>query len=235
MNYINLKIAQFKKDYRHIICAVITLLSLGAGFLFPNSLPRLAETVRDIFTSLAYYVVGLFTREENPIYATVTDIQSWKFCDQIWEPLKILPYTWEEFQELWAAYWEVFFTKENFESYFTYLGDVFFYLSRFMLIVLPLVIALILKMNGYKDKYCTERNLESKQLKSFKRFQFKCIYPVIAWCKDFVTFLKENSVYTSTWLVLWCLHFNVFSMIIAFIAYYLYFVASWDLISLFTK
>ena len=235
MKYIKRKIADFKRDYRHIICVVITLLSIGAGFLFPNSLPRLAEAVRDLFTSLAYYVVGLFTREENPIHVTVTDPQAWQFCDDLWKPIKLLPDTWQEFQALWKTYWEVFFSKENIENYLVFLGDVFFYFSRFLLILMPLVMVLVLQINSYKDKRCNIRNLESKQLKGFKRFQFGCIYPVIAWCKDFATFLKENSIYGSTWLVLWCLHFNIFSMVIGFIAYYLYFVASWDLVSLFTQ
>lgn len=235
MNYIKSKIAQFKKDYRHIICAVITLLSFALGFLFPNSLPRLAETVRDVAISFAYYIAELFFRDGNPINATVTQIQEWQFAEQIWEPIRIFPETWEEFQLLWRNYWEVFFSVENFKRYLTFVGDLFYYLSRIMLVILPLVLVVILQINSYKDKRCNARNLESKQLKSFKRFQFKRIYPVIAWCKDFVAFLKENSVYTSTWLVLWCLHFNIFSMVIGFIAYYLYFVASWDLVSLFTQ
>ena len=235
MKYIKRKIADFKRDYRHIICVVITLLSIGAGFLFPNSLPRLAETVRDLFTSLAYYVVGLFTREENPIHATVTDPQSWQFCEDLWKPIKFLPDTWEEFQALWKAYWEVFFSKENIENYLSFLGDVFFYFSRFLLILMPLVMVLVLQINSYKDKRCNIRNLESKQLKKFKGFQFKHVYPVIAWFKDFATFLKVNSIYVSTWLVLWCLHFNIFSIFVGFLAYYLYFVASWDVVSLFAQ
>ena len=235
MNYIKIKIAQFKRDYRHIICAVITLISLGLGFLFPNSLPRLAETVRDVAMSFIYYIAELFFRDGNPVNATVTQMQEWQFAEQIWEPIRIFPETWEEFQLLWSNYWEVFFSAENFERYLTFVGDLFYYFSRIMLVILPLVLVVILQINSYKDKRCNVRNLESKQLKGFKRFQFKRIYPVIAWCKDFVAFLKENSVYTSTWLVLWCLHFNIFSMVIGFIAYYLYFVASWDLVSLFTQ
>ena len=235
MNYIKIKIGQFKKDYRHIICTVITLLSLFLGFLFPNSLPRFAESVRDLFTSLAYYIVGLFVRGENPIHATVTDLQSWEFAEQIWEPIKLFPDTWEEFQVLWIKYWEVFLSKENFELYLAFVGDLLYYFSRILLVLLPFVLVVILQINSYKEKRCNIRNLESKQLKGFKRFQFERIYPVIAWCKDFASFLKENSIYCSTWLVLWCMYFNIFSMVIGFVAYYLYFVASWDLISLFTQ
>ena len=228
-------VARFKRDYRHIICSVITLVSFGFGFLFPNSLPRLAETVRDFFTSLAYYAVGLFVREDNPIYPTVTDPQSWQIAEEIWEPIKLLPYTWEEFQMLWEEYWDIFFTEQNFRQYLYFLGDLSFYLSRVMLLLMPLLMVGILQINRYKEVRCNIRNLESPQLQSFKAFKFKYVYPVITWCKEFVAFLKENNVYYSVWIVLWCLHFNIFSLFVAFLAYYMYFVTSWDVVSLFSQ
>ena len=228
-------IRKFKSDYRHIICTVITLVSLAFGFLFPNSLPRIAEALRDFFVSLAYYVMEIFSVGENPIIPTVTELQEWQFCEGIWKPIRLLPATWEEFVEKWEKYWDVFFTKENFTAYLEYIGDFFFYFSRISLIVLPFIMVVILQINSYKSKRCNVRNLESSQLKRFKSFCFKRIYPVIAWFKDFGVFLGEHPEYRNMWLVLWCLHFNVFALVIAFIAYYLYFVASWDMLSLFTQ
>lgn len=231
MKYIH----KFKSDYRHVICSVITLISIAVGFLFPNSLPRIAEALRDFFVSLVYYIVEIFTTGDNPITPTVTKLQEWKFADQIWKPIRILPETWEEFVIFWEKYWEKFFSKENFEAYFDYIGDFFFYLSRFLLILFPLVMVVLLQINSYKNKRCNVRNLESNELKKFKAFQFNRVYPVIAWCKDFVTFLKENPEYKNMWIVLWCLHFNVFGIVIAFLSHYLYFVASWDVLSLYSQ
>lgn len=230
--YISNKFAEFKKDYRHIICVVITLISLGLGVLFPNALPRLAETVRDLATSFLYYFADLFYEEQNPIQPTVTFMQSWQFAEQIWKPIELFPLSWDEFQYLWNEYWNLFLSERNFENYLAFLGKLFLYLSRFLFVLLPFLLVLILLVNGYKEKRCNIRNLESKELKSFKEFQFKYLYPVLAWIRDFKYFLEENSIYYSTWLVLWCLYFNIFSIFIAFVAYYFYFVASWDLISL---
>ena len=167
MKYIH----KFKSDYRHIICSVITLISIAAGFLFPNSLPRIAEALRDFFVSLAYYIVEIFTKGDNPITPTVTKLQEWQFADEIWKPIRILPETWEEFVALWYRYWEKFFSKENFEAYLEYIGDFFFYLSRFLLILFPLVMVVLLQINSYKNKRCNVRNLESNELKKFKAFQ----------------------------------------------------------------
>ena len=231
MNYIN----KFKQDYRHIICAVITLVSLGFGVLFPNSLVRIAEAVRDLLWAIGYYVAEIFVSGENPIGAPVAQLQSWKIFDSVWVPVRILPDTWEEFTILWGNYWGLFFSGDNFLAYLSTVGNFFFFLSRFLLILVPLLLVIVMRLNAYKNKRCTVRNLESSQLRSFKSFLFKRIYPIIAWCKDFVAFLKENGEYTRMWLVIWCLHFNVFSIVIAFLAYYFYFVASWDMLSLYTQ
>lgn len=224
-----------KRDYRHIICAVFTFISLAAVVLFPNSLPRLAETVRDLLFSFAYYICEIILRDGNPILATVMKLPEWKICKDIWKPLNILPYSWEEFIAAWDYYWNIFFSKENFEGYLAAVGDFFYYFSRILLVLLPLVMVLILQISSYKDKRCNDRHLESLQLKKFKGFLFNKIYPVIAWCKDFVEFLKENKKYYQMWIVLWCLHFNVFSIVIAFAAFYLYFVASWDMLGIYTQ
>lgn len=228
-------IKKFRSDYRHIICAAITFVSLALGMLFPNSLPRIAETLRDLLLAFVYYVVEIFIEGENPIPVTVTNPQSWQFCDNIWAPIRLLPETWEEFVFYWDRYWDLFFKIENFKAYLDFLGDLLFYLSRFALILMPLLMVAVLKINAYKSKRCNVRGLESSQLQRFKSFLFQRIYPVIAWFKDFSTFLKENPEYKNMWLVIWCLHFNVFAVVIAFLAYYMYFVASWNALSLYMQ
>lgn len=225
----------WKQDYRHFICIGITLISLGFGFLFPNSLPRLAETVRDLALSVAYYFCELFMTHGNPIKPTVNQMPSWKFTESIWQPLELFPFTWEEFKILWGRYWEAVFAKENFLEYWYSLSDVLYYISRFSLIVIPLIVLIVMRLNAYADQRCNERGKKSGQLKRFERFCFRKIYPVVAWCKSFVQFCRENGKYVSVWLVLWLLHFNMLSIFIGFVAYYLYFASSWDLVSLYTQ
>ena len=235
MKNLNIHFQKWKNDYRHFICIGITLISFGFGFLFPNSLPRLAETLRDLAFSLAYYVCEIFASEANPVSPTVLQMPSWQFAEQIWEPLKIFPYTWEEFQVLWEKYWQVFFTAENFTAYWYAIGDFMFYTSRVLLVLIPLLVALVLFLQSYANEYCTDRKKRSEPLKSFEKALFTLVYPVIAWCKGFADFLRENSGYYKTWLFLWGMHFNIFSIFIAFMAYYTYFTASWDLLSLYTQ
>lgn len=235
MKSINVYINKWKKDYRHFICACITLISIAAGFLFPNGFARVGETLRDLAFSVAYYFCELFSLNNNPIRPTVIEPQAWKFSEDIWKPLELFPFTWSEFSKLWSVYWGLVFSKENLMAYFSAIGDVMYYVSRILLIVLPFMMVLVMQINAYKNKHCAIRNKKSFWLQAFEKFLFKVIYPVIAWCKGFVQFCRENDRYYKSWLVLWMLHFNIFSMIIAFIAYYLYFSVSWEFKSLYTQ
>ena len=69
-----------KTDYRHYICAVITLVFLLCWTLFPNALGRLVESMRDFGVSLAYYVCELFGIEHG-ITPTVNDLPKVPFFD----------------------------------------------------------------------------------------------------------------------------------------------------------
>ena len=227
--------AEIRKDYRHFICIAITLLSLGLGFLFPNSLPRLAETVRDLIISIAYYFLELIVPSKNPIKPTVVNMPKWIFAESIWKPLELFPLTWEEFKALFQVYWSLLFSKSNFLRFLDSIGDVLYYISRFSLILVPLVLLLILKFKGYVNKRCNERGKTSRQLKRWNKFEVKVVYPVISWIKDFVYFCKINDMYYKAWLVLWLLHFNLLSIIVAFFSFYLYFSAAWDVKSIYTQ
>lgn len=230
-----LDFAKYKQDYRHYICSAITLISLAFGILFPNSIPRIAEALRDVLTSLAYYAVEISAPLQNPVPPTITMPQEWKFSDTLWIPVNFLPETWDEFQRFWEAYCELLFDERNFRQYWENVGDFLFYGSRYLLVLMPLALIIFLKLNGYKDKHVTKRGLKSLQLIRFEQFLFKKIYPVIRWCKDFVIFCRDNPEYYKSWAALWCLHFNVFSIIIALIAYYFYFAASLDVLSIYTQ
>lgn len=224
-------------DYRHYICAGISLCFLGLGFLFPNALPRLAETVRDLGTSLAYYFCELWFPDNNPVFPTVTLPQSWTWAVSPWEPLSLFPYEWEEFAALWSAFWSALFTGENFLAYWYSIGDVLLVVAKFLLPGSCLALVLHLKIKSYTNKKPNKFKGDSKPLKRFKAFSFKVVYPVIAWCKDFVFFLKEedNKKYWQLWLTLWLLYFNLISIAIAFFAYYIYFAVSYDVIGIYTQ
>ena len=224
-----------KNDYRHAICMAITLISLTFGFLFPNGIPRLAETVRDLGLSVAYYFCEIFAPGNNPIRPTVLDMPSWTWAEDVWEPLRLFPWTWEEFKVLWGNFWQLFIDRQNIVGYFTFLGDLLFYGSRFALLAVPLLMLVLMLLNSYKNKHCTDRHKKSTPLMIFELILFKVVYPVVGWCKDFVSFLKQHPIYYRIWLGIWALHLNVLALFVAFLAFYFYFAVSFDFLAIYTQ
>lgn len=225
-----------KKDYRHYICAAISFVFVGFGFLFPNAIPRLFETLRDLVFSVAFYVVRLINPESELIKVTVNKMPSWIWAESKWKPLTLFPYTWSEFKILWGQYWQVFISKENVAAYFLKLADIALYLSRYSLIVFLLGFLISAKLKSYTepvDKPMKEG--KSKQLKRFEAFLFAVIYPIIAWIKDFIGFLRKNKEYYHLWLFLWALYFNLISITVAFFAWFFYFASSYNFLSFYTQ
>ncbi len=224
-----------KLDYRHIICTLITLISLVLGIYFPNSLPRLAESLRDIGTSVLYYIIEYGSNMENTIEATIMLPQSWKFAAEIWKPISFLPSSWDEFLSFWSAFCDIVFNEYNFLAYCKEVRIFIYNVSRAIMLLFPLFVFFVLRISSYKDKHCCERGKKSKQLVIFERFYKKRIYPVITWIKEFVKFVSEHSYYLYSWLIIWLMHFNLISIFISFIAFYFYLCASWDFIGIYTQ
>ena len=146
-----------------------------------------------------------------------------------------LPNTWEEFKVLWKDYWNLVFTKENFLNYLIWLGDLLYYLSKIIVMIMPFIVLLIILLNrGVKQN--NDYNKDTKSLKWWKKYIERKIYlPVKKWILEFMQFLNENSYYKTIWLWIWAFNFNFITIFVEFIAYYLYFVSSFDLVSLYIQ
>lgn len=217
-----------------ILCVLITLGFLCCGASFINSLPRAFESIRDLLLSVGYYLYGIISSNDNPVPATVTEFSTWQFTESCWKPITILPYEWEEFKEMMSSFWGCFFNKANFSAYMAMLGNVLYYTSKILLLLMPLAILVIMKMRSYTDTRVNERGVKSKQLKRYERFKYEVMYPIIVKIKDFVYFVKEKK-YHKTWIFLWALYFNLFSIFFEVIAFYLYFIVSFDALNIYTQ
>jgi len=218
----------------HFICTAVTLSFLGLGILFPNAIPRLAETLRDLAVSVVYYIYGVISSGDNPIFPHVTEFSSWKVFEVIWKPITLFPFTWEEFKLLMGSFWSLLFDKSNFAAYWYSFGDKLYYGSKFLLILMPLGLLVYMKLKSYTETRVNKRGVKSKQLKRYERIKYKVIYPIVARIKDFVYFAKENG-YHKIWLFLWLLYFNVIAIFFAVVAFYLYFIVSFDFLNLYRQ
>ena len=218
-------------DYRHYIASAITLaFAIITIFVFPDAFIRIGESLRDLWYSLLYYIKELFYLDwDIPVSVNA-------YSQVPWTPFLNLPATWEEFVVKWHEYWQVFATWSNLQSYFAYLGDLLFNISRILLlIVIPLLLILYMLFNRYLSKENNDYDKDSKALIRVKNFATKVYIPVKTWCKRFVMFIQDHNKYFKIWLFLWAFNFNLITIIIEFLAYYLYFVVSFDFANIYRQ
>lgn len=227
-----------KVDYRHIICIIITLGIIALGlFRFFDCIGRIIESCRDFGLSVAYYFCELF-RLPHDIAPTVNDYAKVPFFDSPFEsfsPSVTLPDSWEGFKVKWGEYWQTFASKENLDGYFVWLGDFLYTLSLVILICLPFVILLIFAARKLLNKQNNDWGEDTHSLKLFKAAANHTYRPAKAWLTDFFHFVAEHKVYWGTWLALFALYFNIATIFIEFLAFYFYFVVSFDFVSIYRQ
>lgn len=220
-----------KINYRHYIAIAITLaFACCTIFIFPSAFVRIGESFRDIWNSLLYYIQELFFVDLDAVPSVIgkSDVPFTPFFD--------LPATWEEFTIQWDSYWQVWATGSNFTAYLTFISDLLYNLSRFLLLIgMPLILMLYLMFQRYLSKENNDYNKNSKPLTFVLWLADKIYIPVKKWLFTFVDFLKEYVIYTRLWLVIWLFNFNIITIVLEFIAFYLYFVVSFDFGGIYTQ
>lgn len=228
-------------DYRHIICIAITLGFVALGvFKFFGAVGRLIESGRDFGLSVGYLFAEMFGIPHN-ITPTVNDFPKYPFFDFSGGssvpsvPSIPIPDDWQGFTEKWSAYWQTWASKINFYRYLLFLVDFIFYLSQFILFAVPFVLLLYVVFRKLLKSENNNYGKDSRPLRVFKRVVLVTYIPVKNWIVSFFGFIRDNGVYRKMWLILWLFYFNVFTIVLEFVAYYLYFAVSFDLVSLYRQ
>ena len=217
-------------NYRHYICVGITIaFVLVSVFVFPDAFIRVGESFRDIGNSVVFYFKMIF-RQEYKGSITVTEYSSTPF-----EMPFNLPNSWGDFKLAWTQYWQILFTSENLKAYFEWLLVVLYVLAKVLLCLMPVVVVVIVAKAVIPKKQNNNYNKDSKPLKAWKRLEKVIYMPVKTWLQGFVSFVRENGAYVKLWLAIWAFNFNLFSIILEFIAFYLYFVASFAFGDIYTQ
>ena len=237
--------AERKIDYRHIICILITLGFVALGiFRFFGCIGRIIESVRDCGLSIAYYFCEIFEIPHR-ITPTVNELPKIPFFDFPSQPPDFptvpavpsvpIPDNWEKFKIKWSAYWRLWATKENFFGYLSAVGNVLYIFSKVIVIIISFILLVWLLLRRMLKTQNNDYDKDSKPLTIFKRITAHTYTPIKTWLIGFVGFIKEHKNYYVTWLCLWALYFNAFAILIEFIAYYLYFVVSFDFLNLYRQ
>lgn len=217
-----------KIDYRHYIALSITAGMLACLLLFPESLGRLIESFRDIVNSAAYYLNELFDLGFS-VTPTVNELPA-----VVPELMPALPDNFEGFQSVWSRYWQLWATGENVVEYLFFLASVLFYLSQSLLVFMPFFLLVRVLIRRNRKRQNNDHGKESKTLRAYKAVAEK-LSVIRAWMRSFIGFLKEHPPYLIAWALLWLFYFNVYTVVIEFVAFYLYFIVSFDVLNIYRQ
>lgn len=227
-----------KINYRHYICIAITLGFILFGiFRFFDCIGRLAEGGRDFGLSTAYYFCELFQISHN-IIPTVNEYPNYDFIDNPFgdfSPSISFPNSWEAFKVSWGEYWQLFISSDNLRDYFVFINDFLYALCIVILVALPLILLLVLIVGKFLKTENNDYGEDTRPLKVFKRISKYTYRPAKAWFISFFGFMREHKAYWIIWLCLWGLCFNLFTILLEFIAFYLYFAVSFDFVSIYRQ
>ena len=218
-------------NYLHAICIAITLGFLAVGiFRFFDSIGRVIEGARDLGLSVAFYFCELF-QIPHEITPTVNDYPKIPFFDFMGgaqAPEAPIPDTFEGFTHLWATYWQRWATMENFLGYMSFLSRGLNFVCMFALCVLPFLLIAFLVLRKFAMTKNNDWGKDTKPLRIFKHISAVTYQPVKRWIIAFVGFVCTHDIYWKVWLCMWLFYFNAFAIFLELIAFYLYFVVSFD-------
>lgn len=235
---------QAKKVYNrshidcHVVCAVITLCFVLLGvFVFFGAVGRIIEAVRDLGLSVAYYFCELFFIPHNitPTVNTFPKIPFFNFIGGAEAPDIPIPEDWQTFADNWSVYWQLWASGENFLAYLSSFEQLLIILSQSLLIIVPAILIAYILFSRLLKNQNNDYDKDSRPLQIFKRVSSVTYRPVRAWLLSFFGFVRDNGIYWKTWLALWLFYFNIFTIFLEFIAFYLYFVVSFDFTTIYRQ
>ena len=208
-----------------LITAAFALLAV---FVFSDSYLRFGEAVKDFGLSVGYYFCTLFGIELNivPSVTEYSSVMDWSI---------LLPSDLEGFTSQSKSFFALLVDGENFASYWAKVGDVMLVLLKVVAIMLPCLLVLWLVIWRLYKSGNTKHNKDTVPLKVFKSFS-RCLYqPLKRAVLSYRDFLTEHRAVWIFWAVMWAFHLNAASIVTGFLAYYFYFVLSFDVANLYVQ
>ena len=208
-----------------LITAAFAMLAV---FVFSDSYLRFGEAVKDFGLSVGYYFCTLFGIEHN-IVPSVTEYSS--VMD--WDIL--LPSDLEGFTSQSESFFALLIDGENFAAYWSKVGDVMLVLLKVVAISLPCLLILGLLIWRLYKSGNTKHNRDTVPLRIFKKLSKWIYQPLKITIVSFVNFLRENRAVWILWVGIWVFNLNAASIVTGFLAYYFYFVLSFDVANLYVQ
>ena len=218
-----------RRTFNICLTVVITaaFILLGA-FVFGDSYLRFGETAKDFGLSVGYYFCTLFGLDHDivPSVTEYSSVMDWSI---------LLPSDLEGFTSQSKSFFALLIDGENFASYWAKVGDVMLVLLKVVAIMLPCLLVLGLVIWRLYKSGNTKHNRDTIPLRIFKKLSEWIYRPLKITIASFVNFLRENRAVWMLWVGIWAFNLNAASIVLGFLAYYFYFVLSFDVANLYVQ
>ena len=211
------------------VTVIISLAFVALGvFVFEQSYIRFGETCKDFGLSVAYYFCELIGIDYSftPTVTEYSDVLQWEI---------LLPSDLEGFTASAGNFFSLLIDGENFADYWSAVGSVMVVVAKVITIMLPCVLVLGLVIWRMYRKGNTNHNCDTVPLKAFKWLTARTYQPVKRAVCSYRDYLSEHKAIWVCWIVLWVFHLNGASVVMGFLAYYFYFVLSFDVANLYVQ
>ena len=218
-----------RRTFNICLTVVITaaFILLGA-FVFGDSYLRFGETAKDFGLSVGYYFCTLFGLDHDivPSVTEYSSVMDWSI---------LLPSDFESFTSQATSFFSLLVDGENFAGYWAKVGDVMLVLLKVVAIILPCLLILGLVIWRLYKSGNTKHNKDTVPLRTFKILSWWIYQPLKRAVLSYRDFLTEHRAIWILWAVMWAFHLNAASIVTGFLAYYFYFVLSFDVANLYVQ
>lgn len=210
------------------VTVILSVLFLALTAVFWHSYARFGEACKDFGLSVAYYFCELFGIDYlfTPTVTEYSNVLQWEI---------LLPSDLDTFKDSASSYFALLMDGENFAGYWAVVGNVMLIVAKVIALVLPCIIVLMLVVVRLYKQNNIKHNQDTMPLRIFKAISSYTYQPIKRAILSYIAFLREHKTIWVCWIILWVFHLNAASIIMAFFAYYFYFVLSFDVANLYVQ
>ena len=210
------------------LTAVFVALGLT---VFLQSYQRLWETVCDLGLSAKYYICEIFQIEHSGNIS----INEFSSVFGVKNDSVGLPDTAREIIDKTGIFWRLVVNANNLKDYSALIGKGLANFARILTLLMPFFIAVVLLIRYAYMKPNNAHNRDTKPLKAFKWLSKWTYQPIKRFVLSYREYLRTNRYFKNGWIWIWLVNTNLLSIIVAFVAFYLYFAVSFDFASIYRQ
>ncbi len=215
----------------HITLSItITALFICMGVVWcARSYMRLIETVGELGSSMKFYFCEIFEIKNS------TRVEVIQPSDVLMNEVVSFPSTPSTFWLKVKIYFALLVSGAHLGKYFVGVGEVIAVFARTVIIIIPVIVLLGVLIKRMYLIPNTKNGTDTRALRIFKKISSVTYQPTKRFILGYREYIADNPKWKSVWLLIWLANINFLSIIVAFLSYYFYFVASFDFTSIYPQ